>query len=149
MKELFKHTFLFEEGVWASRGKFVGDMGDIASAEGQTTILHLDGLWSLENTMQVLGLVPYKFRNEYAIEPFLKGRDYTAWKSFNPELGRFTGHFAVIFDCIVSFSCSADGLFRGTEHMQKMDQETYLSRGVLFEAEKMLSSWFVELKRLM
>lgn len=148
MKELFKHTFLFEEGVWAARGKFVGDRGEMSSAEGRSRIIHMDGVWSLEHTMQVDGLVPYEFRNDYLIEPFLKGRDYTVWTSVNPELGRFTGHFAVIFDCIISFSHSEDGRFWGTEHMQKIDQETYLSRGMFFETKKMLSSWFIELKRL-
>lgn len=143
-----RHTFLFEEGTWHARGRFMDGEGNEFRAEGQAVITHGDDRWRNDGVMRVLGDDGPRFENLYEVEPFQDGSDITAWTSRNPDLGTLEGHFVVVGDSILSLYRSSDGSHRGTEIMRRLDDDYYAARGALLTSDgEKVSSWAVELLR--
>lgn len=143
-----KHTFLFEEGLWAVSGEYTGQDGQVFPMEGSARITHEDGLWRNQGIMtlvQASGNV--EIRNDYEIAPFEQGRDHTAWRAENPSLGRLSGLFVVVDDSIISTIASEDGRISGIEYLRKVHDDHYKSRGFIFRSDEKLSSWAADMVR--
>ena len=141
------HTFLFEPGVWISRGTFWRADGEPIQAEGRTEIAHRPECWLLSGTLKVLGSPPVEFVNAYTISP--PGRDGTCmkWTSENATLGKLSGTFSVVGTSILSvYTCTASG-YHGCEHYGQVDPNRYNSAGILLLNERRLSSWQLVLTR--
>ena len=63
------HTFLFEPGVWTSKGTFWRADGEPLEAQGRTEIAHHPATWLLAGTLKVFGSPPVEFVNAYSISP--------------------------------------------------------------------------------
>ncbi|MGH8140633.1 MAG: hypothetical protein ACREVV_20875 [Steroidobacteraceae bacterium] len=141
------HTFLFEPGVWTSRGTFWRADGEPLEAQGRTEIAHHPECWLLAGTLKVLGSPPVEFVNAYSISP--PGRDGTTmkWTAENATLGKLSGTFSVVGTSILCiYTCTASG-YHGAEHLGQVDSNHYQSAGILLLNERRLSSWQVVLKR--
>jgi len=90
------HTFLFEPGVWTSKGTFWRADGEPLEAQGRTEIAHHPAAWLLAGTLKVFGSPPVEFVNAYSISP--PGRDGTCmkWTAENATLGRLSGTFSIV-----------------------------------------------------
>src|SRR5712675_1048772 len=118
------HTFLFEPGVWISKGTFWRADGELLEAQGRTEIAHHPTAWLLSGSLKVFGSPPVEFVNAYSISP--PGRDGT---------------------CILCvYTCTASG-YHGAEHMGQVDANRYNAAGILLLNERRLSSWQVVLTR--
>lgn len=51
-------------------------------------------------------------------------------------------------EMIVSLYTSAGGIFRGTEHLQRIDANHYRATGCICKGVQKISSWSVELTRM-
>jgi hypothetical protein len=140
-----EHTYLFRQGVWSADGCYRDNEDREFPVRGETRILHGDGKWLLEGKMCLFGDEEKSFSNSYEIEPFGEGRQYTSWISFNPAIGNMAGRFAVIDDTILSEFRSADDRFSGAEALRQINNQTYRSRGALFDGGRLISSWAVTL----
>lgn len=143
-----KHTFLFEEGIWAVSGEYTGQNGIVVPVEGSARITHADRMWRNQGIMKLVqpgGNI--EIRNDYEIAPFEEGRDYTAWRAENPSLGKLTGLFVVVDDSIISTISSEDGKVSGIEYLRQVSENHYKSRGFIFRGDEKLSSWAAELVR--
>jgi len=141
------HTYLFEPGVWTSKGTFWRADGEPLEAQGRTEIAHHSECWLLSGTMKVLGSPPVEFVNAYSISP--PGRDGTSmkWASENATLGKLNGTFSVVGNSILSvYTCTASG-YHGCEHLGQIDSNRYQAAGILLLNERRLSSWQVTLIR--
>jgi hypothetical protein len=141
------HTFLFDPGVWTSRGTFWRADGEPLEAQGRTEIAHHADCWLLSGTLKVLGSPPVEFVNAYWISP--PGRDGTSmkWSSENATLGKLSGTFSVGGTSILSvYTCSASG-YHGSEHLGQVDANHYQAAGILLLHERRLSSWQMVLSR--
>lgn len=143
-----KHTFLFEEGLWAVSGEYTGRDGTSVPVEGSARITHEERVWKNQGVMTLIqpeGNI--EMRNDYEIAPFAQGREHTAWRAENPSLGRLSGLFVVVDDSIISTIASEDGRISGIEYLRKVHDDLYMSRGFIFRADEKLSSWAAELVR--
>lgn len=143
-----RHTFLFEEGIWAVSGEYTGQNGAVVPVEGSAKITHSAALWRNRGIMTLVqpgGNI--EIMNDYEIAPFEEGRDFTAWRAENPSLGKLTGLFVVVDDSIISTISSEDGRVSGIEYLRKVSDDHYMSRGFIFRGEEKLSSWAAELVR--
>ena len=141
------HTFLFEPGVWTSKGTFWRADGEVLEAQGRTEIAHLPTAWLLAGSLKVFGSPPVEFVNAYSISP--PGRDATCmkWTSDSATLGKLSGNFSVVGTSIMSvYTCTASG-YHGAEHMGQIDADRYNSVGILLLNDRRLSSWQVVLTR--
>jgi hypothetical protein len=141
------HTFLFEPGVWTSRGTFWRADGEPLEAQGRTEIAHHPECWLLAGTMKVLGSPPVEFVKAYSISP--PGRDGTCmkWTSDDATLGKLSGTYSVAGTSILCvYSCSASG-YHGAEHLGQVDTNRYQAAGILLLNERRLSSWQMVLTR--
>ena len=141
------HTFLFDPGVWTSRGTFWRADGEPLEAQGRTEIAHRADCWLLSGTLRVLGSPPVEFVSAYSICP--PGRDGTSmiWSSENATLGRLSGTFSVVGTSILSvYTCTASG-YHGSEHLGQVDSNHYQAAGILLLRERRLSSWQMVLTR--
>jgi hypothetical protein len=141
------HTFLFEPGVWTSRGTFWRADGEPLEAQGRTEIAHHPECWLLAGTMKVLGSPPVEFVKGYSISP--PGRDGTCmkWTSEDATLGKLSGTYSVAGTSILCvYSCSASG-YHGAEHLGQVDTNRYEAAGILLLNERRLSSWQMVLSR--
>jgi hypothetical protein len=141
------HTFLFEPGVWSSRGTFWRADGEPLEAQGRTEIAHHPECWLLAGTLKVLGSPPVEFVNAYSISP--PGRDGTTmrWTAENATLGKLSGTFSVVGSSILCiYTCGASG-YHGAEHLGQVDANRYKACGALLLNERRLSSWQLELIR--
>src|ERR1700760_3165858 len=55
------HTYVFEPGVWISKGTFWRADGEQIEAQGRTEIAHHADCWLLSGSMKVLGSPPVEF----------------------------------------------------------------------------------------
>ena len=143
-----RHTFLFEEGIWAVSGEYIGQNGVAVSVEGSARITHEAMVWRNRGVMTLIqpsGNVDIK--NDYEIVPFEEGSDFSAWRAENPALGKLSGLFVVVDDSIISTISSEDGKVSGIEYVRKVSENHYMSRGFIFRGEEKLSSWAAELVR--
>jgi hypothetical protein len=141
------HTYLFEPGVWTSKGTFWRADGEPLEAQGRTEIAHHADIWLLSGTLKVLGSPPVEFVNAYSISP--PGRDGTSmkWTSENATLGKLSGTFSVVGDSILCvYTCTTSG-YHGAEHLGQIDSNRYQAAGILLLQERRLSSWQVTLSR--
>lgn len=141
------HTFLFDPGVWTSRGTFWRADGEPLEAQGRTEIAHHADCWLLCGTMRVLGSPPVEFVSAYSISP--PGRDGTCmkWTSENATLGKLSGTFSVVGTSILSvYTCGASG-YHGCEHLGQVDANHYQAAGILLLNGRRLSSWQLTLAR--
>ena len=141
------HTFLFEPGVWISKGTFWRADGEVLEAQGRTEIAHHPTAWLLAGSLKVFGSPPVEFVNAYSISP--PGRDGTSmkWTSDSATLGKLSGTFSVVGSSILSvYTCTASG-YHGAEHMGQVDANRYNAAGILLLNERRLSSWQVVLTR--
>lgn len=143
-----RHTFLFEEGIWALSGEYMGQNGATVPVEGSARITHEARVWHNRGVMTLIQpLGDIEIKNDYEIAPFEEGRDFTAWRAENPALGKLSGLFVVVDDSIISTISSEDGKVSGIEYLRKVSENHYMSRGFIFRGEEKLSSWAAELVR--
>jgi hypothetical protein len=141
------HSFLFEPGVWTSKGTFWRADGEPLEAQGRTEIAHHAECWLLAGTMKVLGSPPVEFVSAYTISP--PGRDGSCmkWTSENATLGKLSGTFCVVGTSILSvYTCTGSG-YHGSEHLGQVDSNRYHAAGLLLLNERRLSSWQMILTR--
>jgi len=141
------HTFLFEPGVWTSKGTFWRADGETLEAQGRTEIAHHPTVWLLAGSLKVFGSPPVEFVDAYSISP--PGRDGTSmkWTSDNATLGKLSGTFSVVGSSILNvYTCTASG-YHGAEHMGQVDANRYNAAGILLLNERRLYSWQVVLTR--
>lgn len=143
-----RHTFLLEAGMWEAAGTFYDEDGEATHVSGSTRITHVRPFWLCEGEMQVQSEPPRELRNEYRIVPFAGDADTTSWRSHNPALGDLSGTFTIVGEMIVSLYTSAGGIYRGTEHLQRIDANHYRATGCLCKGVQKISSWSVELTRM-
>lgn len=141
-----KHTFLYTEGTWISRGTYYDENNNPLNVEGQSEITHKKKLWLNKSTMTLQGDNPVELINDYEIAPFVKG--VTFWKSNNPKLGTLIGRFAVIDDSILSLFSSENGEFFGSEFFTKINESEYIGKGVIYNTAGKISSWSVTLQKV-
>jgi len=141
------HTFLYEPGVWTSKGTFWREDGEPLEAQGRTEIAHHADVWLLVGSLKVFGSPPVEFVTAYSIKP--PGRDGTSmkWTSENATLGKLAGTFSVVGTSILCvYTCTASG-YHGAEHMGQVDTHRYNATGILLLNERRLYSWQVVLTR--
>ena len=140
------HTYLFEPGVWTSKGSVWRADGEQLEAEGRTEIAHHAQGWLLAGSLKVLGAPPVEFVSAYSITP--PGRDGSMkWNSDNATLGKLSGTYTVVGTSILSvYTCSASG-YHGAEHIGQLDANHYNSAGILLLNERRLYSWQLTLRR--
>lgn len=141
-----KHTFLFTEGVWISRGTYYDENNNVLNVEGRSEITHKEKLWINKSGMTLPGNDPVEIVNDYEIAPFVN--DVTGWKSVNPKLGTLIGRFAVIDDSILSLFSSETGEYFGSEFLTQINELEYTGKGVLYNAAGRVSSWSVLLAKV-
>jgi hypothetical protein len=142
-----RHTFLLEEGRWKAAGRYFDETGKSTEAEGETRIVHNDGLWVNEGTMRLLKEPPLEVANRYEIAPVAEGSEFTTWTSANPALGNLRGQFVLVRDAILSFYESSKVGYRGVETLLRQSDERYIARGALFKSNTKISSWAMTLTR--
>jgi hypothetical protein len=141
------HTFLFEPGVWISKGTFWRADGEPIEAQGRVEIAHHPTTWILSGSLKVFGSPPVEFVNAYSISP--PGRDATCmkWTSENATLGKLSGTYSVVGSSILCvYTCTASG-YHGSEHYGQVDANRYNTAGILLLHERRLSSWQLVLTR--
>ena len=140
-----RHTFLFEEGLWAARGQYLDAAGFIMPCDGEARVSHQPELWINEGYMRLLLSEPVVYENRYEIAPFPEDGDMTEWTSHNPSLDVLRGRFVIVGDSIISPWRSENGEYWGTEFLIQTGEYTYQSRGFACHGDQKLSSWAVEL----
>jgi hypothetical protein len=141
------HTYLFEPGVWTSKGTFWREDGEPLEAQGRTEIAHHPTLWLLAGSLKVFGSPPVEFVNAYSISP--PGRDGTCmkWTAENATLGKLSGTFSVVGTSILGvYTCTASG-YHGSEHLGQLDVNRYNATGILLLNDRRLYSWQVMMSR--
>ncbi len=141
------HTYLFEPGVWTSKGTFWREDGEPLEAQGRTEIAHHSALWLLAGSLKVFGSPPVEFVNAYSISP--PGRDGTCmkWTAENATLGKLSGTFSVVGTSILGvYTCTASG-YHGSEHLGQVDANHYNATGILLLNDRRLYSWQVLVSR--
>ena len=141
------HSYLFEPGIWTSKGTFWRGDGEPLETQGRTEIAHHPTLWLLAGSLKVLGSPPVEFVNAYSISP--PGRDGTCmkWTAENATLGKLSGTFSVVGASIFGvYTCTASG-YHGAEHLGQIDSHHYNATGILLLNDRRLYSWQVILSR--
>lgn len=141
------HTFLFREGLWRAEGEYRDGAGAVVKVDGETRVRHEPGKWLTEGVLRVRASPPREQANRTEVVPLSQGSNATHWTSESPALGTLNGRFVIAGDAILSFYASGTGRYRGFECMQQKDARTYLVRGAMLEADKVISTWVLELKR--
>ena len=141
------HTFLLSEGNWKAKGYLFDENEKSFVAQGETKIEHKNDTWIMFGTIKALGENGYEINNVYSIMPFTEKRKVTTWTSDNPRLGKLKGSFMINDEYIISLFESEDKRFSGTEYLIFISDDHYKNRGVVFEGNKKLSSWTLELQK--
>jgi len=139
------HSYLFREALWTAEGTYRDGEGSEFPVRGETRIRHYEDHWSIEGSMHLYGDEKTAFVNNYRVEPFEPSGADTAWTSENPALGALKGRFAVVEDVILSHFESDDRRYSGVECLRRINHHSYRSRGVLYDGERLLSAWAVNL----
>jgi len=141
------HTYLFEEATWDAEGIFTDADGNQLPIEGAASISHTPDTWVLSGKLLIQSEPPLELENHYAIAPFRGTRHETSWTSHNPELGRLQGRFVIVEDTLISTFTSPDGDLHGTEVLVQIDADSYENRGLLYQGDRLLSTWAISLSR--
>ncbi len=142
-----EHTFLFQEGLWTTEGKYFDAESNIIPVKGESKITHLQDIWLNNGYMALFKDIPIEFQDKYKIVPFEDDKDMTTWESFNPSLGVLIGKFVVIDDSIISSFVAENGRYSGHECLTKVSDTEYKNIGVIFKGENKLYSWSVKLTK--
>jgi hypothetical protein len=141
------HTFLFEPGVWTSKGTLYRADGEPLEAVGRTEIAHRAECWLLSGTLKVLGSPPAEFVHAYLIEPPSPEHTGMKWTFESAMFGKLQGRFAAIGPSILSvYGCEASGYY-GAEHLGQRDADNYRSSGMLLLKDRIVYSWQLMLRR--
>lgn len=143
------HTFLFEAGAWRATGTFTDESGTEFSIEGRAEINHEGGMWYNRSWMRLRTEPPFSIENVYEIVPFKDGALMTTWTSNNPAFGELRGTFDIEGDAITSRYASEDQKVRGFETVSYVDEKNYRGRGEVYIEGKLVSSWSVNLERVL
>lgn len=143
-----KHTFLFQEGCWEAKGCYFDKDGKKVPFVGESKITHTEELWINEGLMKILSGEGAEFKNSFEFEPVKKGEDSSRWKSYNPALGTLVGKLVVVDDALLTNFTTESGEYEGFEYLQKVSDDHYINRGVLYMGSMKLSSWTTELKKI-
>ncbi|MDI9570202.1 MAG: hypothetical protein QM278_05645 [Pseudomonadota bacterium] len=141
------HTFLFDENIWIAAGVYIDGHGRLHSVRGEIRIVHEEALWIHESRMSLEDNPAVEFVSRSEILPMDRKREWTSWSSENPALGRLAGRFVLVDDSILSSCVSTDGSVQGVECLKMIEDDLYWHRGCLFQGDKKLSSWAVDLRR--
>ena len=141
------HSFLFSEGLWRAEGEFIDATGKAIPVLGEAHIKHYPDKWLYEGVMRTTGAQPIEHRTVYEIQPFAPGNFATPWTSKSASFGTLHGRFILAGDTILSAYESATGRYRGQDTIIRRDDARYSARGALFDGQKLLSAWTVELKK--
>jgi len=142
------HTFLFQEGIWITRGRYIDDADRVLPLAGTVRITHTDRLWLYESETEIkMEERCAKICSRYEIVPPKEGNSQLTWKSQSPDLGALTGSYVIVDDTIVSACRSKEGEYTGTEFYTKVSDTHYVSRGVFFKGDEKMSSWGVDLQK--
>ena len=141
-----EHTFLLKEGLWRSEGEFIDGAGKRTAVTGEAHIRHYPDRWVYEGVMRAATVPPAEHRTVYEIQPMAPGNFATLWSSKSAAFGTLHGRFIVLGDAILSSYESATGRYRGQDTIVRRDDKRYSARGALFDSQKLLSAWAVELK---
>ena len=143
----FRHTWLFEPGIWTATGRF-WDKGEFErEGHGTSIVRHTGALWEIEGHMEISGEPPLRFQNTYRIAPRRADARVIPWHSENPAIGALAGVFFVTGDTVMSSFQSRDGQFVGSEHMRQLAPDRYEARGLFLASGAVVSAWSMELMR--
>ncbi|HUH64807.1 MAG TPA: hypothetical protein VLZ07_00110 [Syntrophales bacterium] len=142
------HTFLFQEGVWSTRGQYIDDTERVLPLVGIIRITHTESLWLYESETEIsMEGKPVKICSRYEIIPPEEGKNQLTWKSQSPDLGELTGSYVVVGDAIISACRSKVGEYTGAEFYTIVSDTHYKNRGVFFKGNDKISSWNIDLLR--
>jgi hypothetical protein len=142
------HTFLFQEGDWEAEGTYLDQDGNETDATGITKVIHGADEWRIEGAITTGRADPSVIHNVYTLAPWPGGEDASPWESVDPVLGLLFGMIAVVGDTILSRFVSEDGEYSGMESLRMIDGITYENRGALFQRDRKVSSWKMEMRRV-
>jgi hypothetical protein len=143
------HTFICQEGLWTGKGFYIDDDGHSIPCESETKTTHQTGTWLHESTMKLsLENNIFEIKNICEIVPFERDIDYTTWESKTADIGTLLGQFVIVHDSIFSLCTSRDSAFQGSEIFLKRDDTSYTNRGTLARRRKKVSSWTMELTKI-
>ena len=149
MHEQFeKHTYLFQEGAWVATGYFIDESGRNIPVGGESRITCAGNKYEIKSHMTAKHDDSKQFENNYEVWQPNDGDDFTEWVSLNSAIGKMRGKFVVVAESILSIFRSENGIYSGSEYLRRVDDTTYENRGFLFEGEKRLSSWVIELSKV-
>lgn len=140
-----EHTFLLRERLWRAEGEFIDALGTRTGVEGEAEIRHYPDRWISASVMRTKSPKPLESKSVYEIHPLAPGNLSMSWTSQSATAGSVNGRFLILGDAILSTWESATGRFRGTETMLMRDPSRYSARGALYDGQKLLSAWIVEL----
>ncbi|MBF0394442.1 MAG: hypothetical protein HQL38_17330 [Alphaproteobacteria bacterium] len=143
------HTFLLEEGVWRASGTYTDEAGATHPIRGRAAISHALHVWRNEGEMEVMGDEPVVVDHLYEIVPMPHGASATIWTASSARLGRLRGNVAVVGDTLLSSFTSEEGEFSGTESLTRLGDNAYAARGVLYRGFERLSSWSMQMTRVL
>jgi hypothetical protein len=141
------HSYLFEPATWHVSGHYIGESGQVITAQGQSVITHHRDIWVIQGLMRLRTEGMAEIGNMYQVIPFKLGVDHTSWSSTNDALGRIEGRFVIVDDTLISMFQTVNGKYKGAEFLRQVSHHQYLSKGVLLKGQIKLSSWSVELDR--
>jgi hypothetical protein len=139
-----RHTYLFKEGAWESKGSYFDEENQPYPVVGESVITHEEKLWINQSSIKLLGLDSSEVVSRYQIVPFTG--EVTGWRSFDPVMGALYGRYTVVHDTIISDFRSEDGLYSGTECLTKLYEHKYQVRGFTFKGDSRVSSWALTLR---
>ena len=147
-KPEIQHTFLLTPGTWSVKGLYFDETEKSVTASGEIIIKHEDENWVTEQTIKLTESPEPKLTNTYNITPIKENGKVAKWKAGNELLGQLIGSYMLQEEYIISLFETEDKKYSGTEYFIYVDDERYRNRGVLFEGDKKLFSWTVELVKV-
>lgn len=138
---------MYRISSWKATGTYYDAEGKQFELQGETSVVRSESEWTLEGTMTVMCEPPVTLENGYMIHA-TDNKTTLTWKSYNPALGVLKGKFEIVGDSIVSIYTSDSGVFKGSEILIKVDDDTYDNVGVAFKNGEKMSSWRALLKAI-
>lgn len=147
-EQLKQHTYLFQEGLWIAKGYYIDEKSGQLPVEGKSHIVCKESKIVIKSHMTTKYDDSKHFDNNYEVRQPNDGDDFAEWVSLNSAIGKMRGKFVVVAEAILSTFRSENGTYSGSEYLKKIDGTTYENRGFLFEGEKRLSSWVLQLSKV-
>jgi hypothetical protein len=143
-----RNNFLSVPGRWLATGICWDGQGREHPTTGENTVSHESGVWISSGIMRVHSEPPIEFENRYEIQPLRSGELSTTWTSENPVLGMLKGTFTFLENVLLSVYYAADRSFHGSECLELLDDNTCNVTGVFLHGSRRLSSWRIQLNRV-